>query len=83
MVRLRHLGEKYAVKFNATPSPDPEQQRTDDDLLRAINQVAQFFYFGNGAPTFTPTNRAIYVRLNGGAGTTLYCYSGAAWAAFA
>jgi len=53
------------------------------EKLIATNDVAQFFSWGNGAPAHTPTSRQIYIRFNGGAGTTLYCWSGAAWNAFA
>ena len=60
---------------------DPSQQANNEDLLVAINQIAQFIFFGTGAPTFTPPGRALYVRLDGGAGTTLYVWEGAAWAA--
>ncbi len=63
--------------------PDTEQRRNNDDLLDGLNQIGQFIYFGSGVPTFTPTGRAIFIRLDGGAGTTLYCWSGAAWNAFA
>lgn len=63
------------MKFGLPQSGDVN----DDELLKGLNQVAQFFYFGNGAPTFTPAGRAIYIRLNGGAGTTLYVWEGAAW----
>lgn len=58
--------------------------RENGDVLEAgINALGQFFFSGNGAPSFTPTGRAIYIRLDGGAATTLYCWSGAAWNAFA
>lgn len=62
---------------------DREQQANNEALLNGLNTIAQFIDFGNGAPTHTPTGRRIYIRLNGGAGTTLYCWSGAAWTAFA
>lgn len=39
---------------------------------------------GSGAPSGAPTAaRAIYIRTDGGAGTTLYVWSGAAWTAVA
>lgn len=62
---------------------DPQQQRNNDDLLTGLNAIAQFIDFGTGAPAHTPTGRRIYVRRDGAAGTTLYCWSGAAWNAFA
>lgn len=37
---------------------------------------------GNGVPTVAPTgSRAIYIRLNGGALTSLYVWNGIAWEA--
>lgn len=62
---------------------DPVQQHVNEGLIAAVNTLARFIDYGNGVPTHTPTGRALYVRLNGGAGTTLYVWSGAAWAAFA
>lgn len=59
---------------------DSQQQKNNEDLLGGLNTLGQFIYFGSGAPTFTPTGRAIYIRTNGGAGTTLYVWEGAAWA---
>jgi hypothetical protein len=59
---------------------DAEQQKNNEDLLTALNKLGQFISFGTGAPTHTPTGRAIYIRLDGGAGTTLYVYEGAGWA---
>lgn len=58
-----------------------EQQDVNDGLIEDLNSVAQFFSWGNGAPTHTPTGRQLYVRRDGGAGTTLYVYEGAGWAA--
>lgn len=60
---------------------DSAQQRNNDDLLRAINQISQFLYWGTGAPTLTPTGRALYIDIAGGAGTTLYVHEGGGWAA--
>lgn len=60
---------------------DQAQRRNNDDLLKSLNQIGQFLSWGNGAPTFTPVGRAIYIRLDGGAGSTLYVWEGAAWAA--
>lgn len=62
---------------------DREQQDVNDGLLEDLNSVAQFVSWGNGAPTHTPSGRQIYIRRDGGAGTSLYCWSGAAWNAFA
>lgn len=57
-----------------------EAQENLDDLLGAVNQISQFLYWGTGVPTFTPTGRALFIRIDGGAGTSLYVYEGAAWA---
>lgn len=56
-----------------------QQQQNNEDLLNAVNALGQFIFFGTGVPTFTPPGRAIYIRLDGGAGTTLYVWEGAAW----
>lgn len=58
---------------------DDDRQRNLDALLKAINAIAQFIDYGNGAPTHTPTGRKIYINRTGGAGTTLYVWEGAAW----
>lgn len=74
-----HIFEPYVA--------DEIQRRNNTDLLTGLNQLGQILYFGAGAPTFTPvdtlgnTCRALYIRTNGGANTTLYVYEGAAWAA--
>lgn len=44
-----------------------------------LNDFLQFIYWGVGAPTSTPPGRALYLRLDGGAATTLYVYEGAGW----
>lgn len=62
---------------------DAQLQRNFEDALKAINAIAQFIDYGNGAPTHSPTGRRIYIRLNGGVGTTIYVWSGAAWNAIA
>lgn len=59
---------------------EPEdQQLINEGLIRDINTIAQFWFFGSGAPGFTPPGRAIYIRTDGGAATTLYVWEGAAW----
>lgn len=71
------------MKFTL-PNPlvvDVAQQRNNEVLLTGLNTVAQFVFFGAGVPTFTPPGRALFIRLDGGANTTLYVYEGAAWAA--
>lgn len=60
---------------------DPIQQKNNQDLLKGLNALGQFIFYGAGVPTFTPTGRAIFIRTNGGAGSTLYVWEGAAWAA--
>lgn len=67
--------------LSTPPAGDDVQRRTNDELLRAINQVGQILYWGRGAPTFTPAGRALYIDIAGGAGTTLYVHEGAGWAA--
>jgi hypothetical protein len=36
---------------------------------------------GTGVPSFTPSQRMLYIRQDGGANTTLYVYEGASWTA--
>lgn len=63
------------------------QARTNDDIERALNTIGQLVYYGEGVPTFTPTDlagntaRALFIRTDGGASTTLYVYTGAGWTA--
>jgi hypothetical protein len=60
---------------------EPQQQANNEDLLAAVNEIAQFLSWGDGVPAHTPDGRQLYVRRDGGANTTLYVYEGAAWAA--
>lgn len=60
---------------------DRAQQENNEDLLAAINEIGQFISWGDGAPTHTPDGRQLYIRRDGGAGTTLYVHEGAGWAA--
>lgn len=59
----------------------PEQQQVNEGLVADLNELAQFFAVGDGAPAHTPTSRQLYIRRDGGANTTLYVYEGAGWAA--
>lgn len=60
--------------------PDPLQREVNEGLINAVNLVAQFVFFGDGAPTFSPTTDAgdpqpaVYIRLDGDAASTLYVY---------
>ena len=58
---------------------DREQQANNEGLLEAINELAQFIVWGDGVPSHTPNGRQIYIRRDGGTGTTLYVWEGAAW----
>lgn len=65
---------------------NPEQQIADPDtqlnfqaVEKSLNELLQFVYWGSGAPALTPPGRAIYIRTDGGAATTLYVYEGAGW----
>lgn len=68
---------KFSLGFPLVEQPD--QQRNNQNLLEAINSLGQFLYFGTGVPILTPPGRALYIRLDGGAATTLYVWEGAAW----
>jgi hypothetical protein len=60
---------------------DPAQQRNNEDLLAGVNALAQFMSWGTGAPAHTPDGPQVYLRYDGGAGTTLYVWepTPAAW----
>ena len=60
---------------------EPQQQANNEDLLRGLNFLAQFVSTGTGAPAHTPDGPQVYLRADGGAGTTLYVYepTPAAW----
>ncbi len=62
---------------------DNDEAQRNFDKLDAFPELAQFVSWGDGVPAHTPDGRQLYFRRDGGAGTTLYCWSGAAWAAFA
>jgi hypothetical protein len=53
----------------------------DDDLTRLnLEYLGEHLLIGKGAPTLRPgADRGLYLRLDGGAGTTLYVWEGAAW----
>lgn len=60
------------------------EQRRSAAIEASIESVATKVakvYTGMGAPGFTPNSRAIYIREDGGTGTTLYVYEGASWVA--
>jgi hypothetical protein len=58
-----------------------QEQRRVERELRETRQILDVVAWGTGAPAFTPTRRALYIRLDGGANTTLYVWEGTAWAA--
>lgn len=45
-----------------------------------IGQGGPKLTWGTGAPTLDPGVPALYIRMDGGANTTLYVWEGAAWA---
>lgn len=47
--------------------------------LNTLNIVNKHVFVGRGAPTGTPSGRALYIRTDGGASTTLYVWEGASW----
>lgn len=63
--------------------PDDRTQRNNDALIAAVNAIAQFIDYGNGAPAHTPTGPRIYFNRTGGVGTSFYAWTSAAWVALA
>jgi len=57
----------------------PDDPRKIERELAEVRQAITFIMTGVGVPAFTPDGRAIYVRQDGGTGTTLYVWEGAAW----
>ena len=58
------------------------EQQKSSSLEREFSEIKSklaFFTTGVGLPNFTPTGRALYLRQDGGAGSTLYVYEGASW----
>lgn len=49
------------------------------DTLNTQAILGKHLFVGSGAPTSTPSGRALYLRTDGGGGTTLYVWEGAAW----
>ena len=62
---------------------DPVVQRNFEELSRMIGEVRQFLDFGDGAPAHSPSTRKLYVRRDGGVGSTFYVYDGTNWTAVA
>lgn len=70
------------MKLRLEPLSDgTSTERNFTELEQRLNELGQFVYWGAGVPTLTPPGRALYIRTDGGAATTLYVYEGAAWAA--
>lgn len=57
-----------------------DQKKSERDI-QTIQSKIQFITTGVGVPNFTPSGRAIYIRQDGGANTTLYVYEGSSWSA--
>jgi hypothetical protein len=74
---------KFAIRWPLVSSA--EQQANNEDLLKGLNFIAQFVSTGTGAPAHTPDGPQVYLRVDGGAGTTLYVWepTPAAWNAIA
>jgi hypothetical protein len=54
----------------------------DQNRKPATSPLSGLFTWGTGVPSAAPkAARAMYLRLDGGANTTLYIWAGAAWAA--
>ena len=53
---------------------DRATQRNLEDLVLFLNEFAQRFYWGTGTPegAVTANVGAVYLRIDGGASTTLY-----------
>lgn len=68
---------RFRVRFPLTG--DRQQQANTEDVMAALNSIGDFIYWGDGAPTFTPPGRAVFIRRDGGAATTFYVYEGAGW----
>ena len=66
-----------------TYSPIIEQRRSSiiEQGLSALERKMSTFFSGVGVPDFTPPGRALYIRQDGGANTTLYVYEGSSWVA--
>lgn len=73
---------KLPIQPNAY-SRQVEQQRSSliEGEFASVKSTLGLISSGVGAPQFTPNGRALYLRLDGGAGTTLYVYEGASWVA--
>lgn len=59
---------------------DPTQANM---FLSQLTSYLSYITFGSGAPSTAPKtgNGTIYLRLDGGAGTTFYVYEGGSWVA--
>lgn len=71
------LPDPYVVRGDVADGPGTQRN------FQALAQAASVLPIstGRGAPTSTPSGRALYIRQDGGAGSTLYVWEGAAWAA--
>lgn len=54
---------------------------SDRDCQLNFEALASRLFFGSGAPTLNPGRPALYIRSDGGAGTTLYVFEAGAWVA--
>lgn len=62
------------VTINTSAVSDPATRQALDDMVAAINDLSQRFYWGAGDPNtqVTADVGAVFLRLNGGIGSTMY-----------
>lgn len=74
-MRLPIQPDKYDRNLEQRRSVMVEQE------FARVSAKFECFYTGVGAPSFTPPGRALYIRQDGSANTTLYVYEGSSWVA--
>lgn len=60
---------------------DTDQRAVNDGVYADLNELAQFFSAGEGAPSSSPAGPQLYFRRDGGVGTSGYVWDGTSWAA--
>ena len=58
---------------------DVQQQQNNEALLQAINDLAQFYTWGDGVPADTPDAPQVRVRRDGSPGAAVYAFDGTNW----
>jgi len=73
------LHELRRIDNNSNLQDDYEASMWQQSVSNNINILSDLLQSGNGAPTHVASNGTIYMRLDGGTGTTMYVREAGSW----